>query len=268
MKVSSYTQQGQVLLIVILVLVVSLTVGLSVVTRTITNLRTSEEEANSQEAFSAAEAGIEKLLNTDGTTTAGNLSNNASFQASSTVVQGSTFLVNNGNPASKDDGVDIWLSTYPGYATPRFSGTVTLYWGSATDTCNTNPALNTQAAIEIVLISGSPAVPVTTHYVLDPCTARAATNNFSTSIQSSGTINGKEFAHRYSIPVSNGLILRVIPLYASTVLGVSGNGSSLPAQGEVIESTGSSGETKRKITVYKGYPKVPVEFFPFVLFSP
>lgn len=261
-------QQGQVLLIVILVLVVSLTVGLSVVTRTITNIRTSEEEANSQEAFSAAEAGIEKLLNSDNTTTAGNLSNDASFQARSSVVSGNSFLVNNGNLIAKNDGVDIWLSTYPNYTDPRFNGTLTVYWGDAAEVCNTNPSLNTQSALELVLISGTASTPVTTHYALDPCSSRASTNNFSTSLQSGAALNGKQFAHRYSLSITNGLVLRIIPLYSGTILGVSGNGTALPSQGEVIESTGSSGETQRKITVYKGYPKVPVEFFPFVLFSP
>lgn len=261
-------QQGQVLLIVILVLVVSLTVGLSVITRTITNIRTSEEEARSQQAFSAAEAGIEKLLNTNTPTTTGQLSNEASFQASSTVVQGNTFLVNNGNPTLKNDGVDIWLSTYPGYSDPRFSGTLTIYWGSSTDVCDPSPTLNTRAALELVLISGTSSTPVTTHYAVDPCSSRASTNNFSTSIQSGGTLNGREFAHRYSFAITNGLVVRIVPLYANTVLGVSGNGTALPSQGEVIESTGTSGQAQRKITVYKGYPKIPVEFFPFVLFSP
>ena len=268
MKMPYSAQKGQVLLIVILVLVVSLTIGLSVVTRTITNLRTSEEESNSQEAFSAAEAGIERLLNSDATTTAGNLSNEASFQANSSVVSGSSFLVNNGNIALKNDGVDIWLSTYPVYIAPQFSGTVTVYWGESTDTCSTNPSVNTRAALELVLISGTAANPVTTHYAVDPCTERAASNNFSTSIQAGAELNGRQFAHRYSLTVTNGLILRVIPLYADTILGVSGNGTAFPSQGEVIESTGSSGDTQRKITVYRGYPKVPVEFFPFILFSP
>lgn len=268
MYISNKAQKGQVLLIVVLVLVVSLTVGLSVVTRTITNLRTSEEEANSQEAFSAAEAGIERLLNSDNSTTAGELPNDASFQASSTVVQGSSFLINNGNLTLKNDGVDVWLSVYPNYADPRFSGTLTIYWGNATDVCDANPTVNTSAALELVLISGTQTSPVTTHYAVDPCTSRASTNNFSTTIQSGASLQGKQFAHRYSLSVTDGLLLRIVPLYASTVVGISGNGTALPSQGELIESTGSSGETQRKITVYRGYPKVPVEFFPFVLFSP
>src|SRR3989344_9543942 len=55
-------QAGQILLIVILVIVISSTVGLSLVSRSITSLRTSTEEAESQEALAAAEAGGERAL--------------------------------------------------------------------------------------------------------------------------------------------------------------------------------------------------------------
>ena len=47
-------EKGQTLLIVVLVMVISLTVGLSVVSKTITNLRTTTEEADSAKALSAA----------------------------------------------------------------------------------------------------------------------------------------------------------------------------------------------------------------------
>ena len=52
-------QKGQILLLVVLVMTIALTIGLSLATRTITDIRTTTEEENSQRAFSAAEAGIE-----------------------------------------------------------------------------------------------------------------------------------------------------------------------------------------------------------------
>ncbi len=263
-----FDQKGQVLLIVILVLAVSLTVGLSVVTRTITNIRTSEEESNSQEAFSAAEAGIEKLLNTSANSTIGELPNNASFKASSKTIQGNSFLINNGNTIVKNDGVDVWLSTYPNYSEPRFSGNLTVYWGTPNESCDASPDRNKSAALEVVLISGTVASPITTHYALDPCSSRSAVNKFTFVNQNGGNLSGRTFAYSYSISITNGLIARIVPLYADTVLGVNGNGKSLPSQGELIESIGTSGQAQRKVTAYRGYPKLPVEFFPFVLFSP
>jgi hypothetical protein len=183
-----------------------------------------------------------------------------------TTVAGNTLLANNGNVVLKDDSVDIWLSTYPSYASP-FTGTLTVYWGSGTETCSNSETTNTQAALEIVVLSGTVSSPVATHYTLDPCASRSTANNFSNSLKPGGTINGKQLNHSYDLALTNALLARIIPLYASTPIGVDGNGKNLPSQGQVIESTGSSGETQRKVTVYKSYPKVPVAFFPYMLFS-
>src|SRR3990167_7914471 len=82
---------GQILLIVVLAAVVSLTVGLSAISRTITNTRVTTEEANSQKALSAAEAGIEELLSNQSlfaTGTTKTLSNNAIFEAKGKPVAG------------------------------------------------------------------------------------------------------------------------------------------------------------------------------------
>src|SRR5882724_2093664 len=122
------SQRGQVLLIIILVMTVALTVGLSVATRTVTNLRTTAEEENSQRAFSAAEAGVEQALQNN-IANSGTFTNNTSYQTSLSALSGIEFLLNNGTPILKDNPEDIWLSTYPGYTNP-WSGNVTIYWGN------------------------------------------------------------------------------------------------------------------------------------------
>lgn len=263
MQVSQNIQKGQILLIVILVMVVTLTVGLAVVSRSITQLRTTKEDEISQRAFSAAEAGVEKIINSPNQSATGTLNNNSSYSTTKVSISGSVIPINGLNPVPKDDGADVWLSRYPDYSTP-FTGTVTVYWGQSNEVC-TNGANNTQAALEIVVISGSVASPVITHYALDPCGARATLNNFSTSTPQ-GTLNGKIYPHSYQISITNGLLMRIIPLYSSAIIAVGASGN-LPVQGETIESVGSSGDTKRKITVTKGYPKLPIEFFPSILFS-
>lgn len=247
-------------------MVIILTVGLSVVSRSITSLRITKETETSQRAFSAAEAGIEKIINSSSQSLSGQLENNASYSTTVATLQGASFLINNGNPVAKGDGADVWLSHYPDYSSP-LTGQITIYWGQLPEVCSSDPSLNTQAALEIVTITGSVASPVTTHYAIDPCNDRASLNNFSTSVQGGSTINGVSFAHSYQISVTDGLLMRIVPLYASTVLGISGNGVNLPSQGQVISSTGTAGTTTRKITVFKGYPKLPVEFFPSILFS-
>ncbi len=55
-------QSGQALLLVLLSMAVALTLVLSVLSRTITDVKISSQDENSQRAFSAAEAGIEQAL--------------------------------------------------------------------------------------------------------------------------------------------------------------------------------------------------------------
>lgn len=268
-------QKGQILLIIILVMTVALTIGLSVATRTITNIRTSADEENSQRAFSAAEAGIEQSLqNNNGTS--GTFTNNTTYQTSISTVQGTSFLLNNGSSVLKDTPVDVWLTNYPSF-TPPWNGGITIYWGSSSDNCTNSEATNSMAALELVLITGTKANPQSYNYPIDPCNARAASNNFDdTSItKPGGTVLGQNFAYRKTVDVTTGgLFLRVIPLYAPTKIAVvscncTGTGiNPFPAQGTMITSTGSSGDTQRKITGFRENPKLPVQLFPFVIFAP
>lgn len=264
-------QKGQVLLILILVMVVALTVGLSIATQTITHLRTANEEESSERAFAAAEAGIERAM-VSNVTTNGSFSNSSSYQTVVQSLSGTEFLLNNGQVVSKDEPVDLWLSTYPTYASPR-TGNVTIYWGMSSDVCANAEANNTLPALSITLLTGTSANPRMSQYALEPCGPRR-TNNFEAVNPAGGTISGKTFIYRRTISITSGLLMRIIPLYAPGIIGVRGcdgantNCSVLPTQGTVIESTGISDKTQRKIVSFRGYPKLPVELFPYVLFSP
>lgn len=271
---------GQVLLIVVLVMVVFLVIGLSVVSRSIFNVRTAVDEEKSQRAFSAAEAGVEQALKAikSGTLTVGNCggvicgqqlntSDTTTQILKTTVTQISSdqILLNNGNQVLKDDGYDIWLSNYPDYSNPG-NYTLTLYWGdpSVSDTCQ-------NAAIEVVIISGSKASPSTQRLAYDPCSTRNGNNFTAVFPASSGsaTVLGKTFYFKQTLPaITSGLLMRVVPLYASSPLAVvSANSVSLPVQGSQISSTGVSGGTARQVTLFQGYPALPSEFFPYILFS-
>lgn len=275
---TSFQEKGQVLLIVVLVMVVSLTIGLSVVSRSITNLRITSEQEQSQRAFSAAEAGIEQALKTGLDIADQKLGENVSIKAVKVASVGgtSTFLLNGGNIVPKDEGTDIWLSDNPGYTNQKSPSHFTLYWGLQSDNCTTSLS----AAIEVVVISGSKNNPTSTRYAFDPCQSTRG-NSFTTPDIGSYTIAGNTFQYRTPdngsnrIVVNNGLILRVIPLYANAVIGVDtcnpGNTSNcdiLPIQAKKLESTGVSGTTTRKITVFQGFPKLPSQFFQYILFSP
>lgn len=270
-------QRGQVLIISLLVLVVALTVGLSVAVRTITTTRMTAAEDTSQRAFSAAEAGLERALTAGADFSGVLLSNNSSYSTSTSELPANDILVDNGAFISKDDPVDVWLSDYPDYINP-WTGNLTIYWGNSTvlpsDVCDQQESINTMAAVEVILLSGSSASPTIDHFAYDHCVTRRNSNNFDPD-SAGGFVAGKNFAYSVTIPITNGLLARVIPLYAGTYIGVRGS-VALPSQGKVITSVGCSGSTaadcsggtQRKIVSFRGYPKAPVELYPFLIFSP
>jgi hypothetical protein len=270
-KIRDY-ERGQMLLIVVLIMVTVLTITLSLATRTVTHLRITQDEENSERAFSAAEAGIEQSL-TNQLQTSGSFSNGTSYKTSVLRLAGVEFLLNNGAPILKDSPADLLLTDYPNYAN-SWSGTISFFWGDVSDFCSSNEFDNTAAALEIVVISGTKLNPISTQYTVDPCSSRASANNFEYVTPSGGTLGGKTFKYKKTIAVSSGMLVRVIPLYASTSLGVNGcdainaNCRSLPDQGSIIESVGVSDTTQRKVVSFSGYPTLPTEVFPFVLFSP
>jgi len=262
-----YSQKGQILLIVVLVMVTALTVGLAVAVRSVSNTKTSEDAASSEKAFSAAEAGIERSLTSD-TSVSGSFSNNASYTTTIQTVNGLQFALNNGSAVLKDGSTDLWLSKYPGY-TNQWTGTFTIYWGQSTDVCNSSEANNTEAALEILVFSGSLANPQLTRYDYDPCTARQLVNHFTFVNSNSYSIAGRTY--RYSTPlitVTNGLFARIIPLYAPAYIASTNCGcqGGFPPQGTVIQAVGNSASTERKIVTYQYYPSVPSEILQYSLF--
>lgn len=279
------SQQGQTLLIIVLVMVVVLTAGLSIVSRTLTNLRTTTEQANSQKALSAAEAGIEQSLKNYSiginANVGGSFGSNTTYTTTLTTVDASApFLLNGGSILSKDDGAYVWITPYIDNFNTPWTGNLTLYWGSSSETCDQNPDVNTAAALEIVVISGTKASPTEKKYAVDPCSSRISANNFSASTDTPFTISDKQFAHQYTIPspgVVNGLLVRVLPLYANAFVGAKGAPGTcsggllcppLPSQGSIVTSSGTSDTTKRRLEVFQGYPEIPVELFPYGLFQP
>jgi len=268
-------QDGQILLVVILATVVALTVGLSAITRTVTNTRLSTEEANSQKALSAAEAGIEQLLSDPDVSLNPEtpLSNDATFTAGSIEVLGSDFHLNDGGVILKDDGADIWLTSSPDFTAPGWpgppgsTGTLTVYWTGEASCPDV-------AAIEIIVLEGNRLDPTMTRYTADSC-GRGNFDSVAASSYSLPSDPDKNYQFSKSFDITSnaggdgGYIVRLIPLYQDTEMGVSVDaGPDLPVQGHVIESVGTSGDTKRKLRVFRANPRLPIEFFPYNVFLP
>ncbi len=270
------SEKGQILLVVVLAAVISLTVALSAISRTITNTKVSTEQTDSQRALSAAEAGVEQLIQTNSARNiVGTLSNKSSsdaspakFSATATQISANQIQLNGNSKVSQDEGTDVWLSNYPSYSTHAISnGRLKLYWANNSSDCNLN------AAVEIVVVSGNTNSPAMNRYVYDPCPSRANSNNFPAPT-SGGTVLGRTYQNSVTISLANALIARVIPIYADAYMAVEGRNAAdnaqigLPSQGFLIESEGTSGSTARKVRVFQGYPKLPVEYFPYNIFLP
>lgn len=255
---------GQALLVVVLLVVVVLTVGLSLAARSITNVRQSDEEDNSQRAFSAAEAGIELALSNTRQSFDGEFEEGTTFSVSKQAVSSPEYIVNNGSVVEMNDAVDVWLAPYPSYL-PTYNGNIIISFGDVDEGVRCN-----QAALAITLIRGTTTAPVVSNFAYDPCITR---NNSFQVVTREGRfgISSGENEYRFQIPltgIADGLLLRIIPIYHNTPITVSAVNQNLPVQGTVIESIGTAGETKRKIVVVKDNPKIPIEMFPFVLFTP
>lgn len=260
-KSNILNQKGQALLIVVLVMVVALTVTLSLVSRSIVDLKTSTDQANSQKALAAAEAGVEQAINNSIGIGSNRSLDNISYKAEITSISGTApFLVNGGNLIAKNEGAYIWLSEYDRnnpWSHPSWNGDLTIYWGEDSDGCK-NAALE----IDVLYLTDSAdlnSVKIT-KYAYDPCSSRTISNHFtSVSASAPTTISNKTFLYKKSINISNGLLVSVNPIYFSSYIGVSGS-IALPDQGSIISSTGNSGgsnNVSRKVTVYQGYPQLP-----------
>ena len=275
-KSNLLNQKGQALLIVVLVMVVALTVTLSLVSRSVVDLKTSTDQADSQRALAAAEAGAEQVIKTNASIGVGSNKklDTTNYSANITQVAGSAqFLVNGGNLIAKNEGAYIWLSTPTYNAANSFldswSGSLTIYWGED----SSNPCNN--AALEVVVLSGTKLSPILTRYAFDPCSDRAnnaASGNHFTLVSASAktTVGTKSFYYQKTIiSITNGFLVNVNPIYYSSYIGASG--TNLPSQGSIITSSGTSGgssSVSRKITVFQGYPQLPAELFPYSILSP
>lgn len=262
--------RGQILLLIVVIMVVVLTVGLSVASRTITNLKLSRQDEDSQKAFQAASAGIDKYINTAAGNPAAETLSVGSFDTNiSDVGSGLTALIlNNNEKVDQDRGVDVWLSNYPDF-TSQYNGTLTISWGTSDQTdCNTSGGSSTVPAIELLVLTGARNAPVLAKYVYDGCPTRQATNGFTAITAANRTVTGTVFRYTATInpAIAQGLIMKIIPIYNSTKVAMEGS-AAFPPQGKLIESVGSVGDAKRKVIYYESYPQIPNEIFPYAILS-
>jgi hypothetical protein len=258
---------GQAILLVILGMAVVLTVVLSVVSRTVTDVSITTTEEESSKAFSAAEAGIERLLVGDSAQGI-NLGNDASIQSAQALPLGEnsqsfsfTETYNNGEVAT------VWFVSHSDSDPQKL-------------TCTVKPCFNGSSFN--ILWSGNSAIEVTVYYdiygssgvisstpnfsgvrikrfAFDPNSSRRDNNNFSATSSGSGS-----YSHSASVDMTGltrPLFARVRFLYdRADGFMVQLPSGSLPSQGRRLVSTGASGSTTRSIEVLDYY-RSPLDIF-------
>ena len=279
-------QKGQILLIVVLTMIVALTVGLSIAARVVTELKLSKQNEESQRAFQAAESGIQQTIERQsaiGTLNSPiNLDNNASFSTTFTTDNGTAIIVNNGQEVDQASGADVWLSDYSANPASLFLNqmgggspvAITIYWGNSSQTsCSASSGDSVAPAIEVVLLRGTVANPTIQKNVYEAAgCSRISGATAGTTSGGPYTLKGVTFRNSASLTfegasLSNGLIMKVIPIFNSSLVGFQSSGVVFPAQGSIVTSTGTSGDTVRKVVYFQSYPQLPLEIFPYSLLS-
>jgi hypothetical protein len=144
---------------------------------------------------------------------------------------------------------------------------VTVYWSTANQTsCLSGGGDNVRSALEVAVLSGSVSDPTLSKFVYEDDDADCSRIQGAATPGAGDVVDGTTFNYAATFPISSGLIMRVIPVYNSTKIGITSS-VALPTQGTIIESTGESGETVRKVQYFSSHPQIPLEIFPYSIIS-
>lgn len=290
--------KGQAVLMVVLAVAVLLTAGLSVASRSVSDIAITTKDEESLRAFSAAEAGIEEVLNnpiagiTPGTPVSQQVGSNTSTNFSVTV---GNFPQPGGDyiypiDLSSGDTATIWFASHDqnnnlvcGGSNPCFtSNTLTLCWGLIRTS-----APGSAISVSVYYDNTGSGDMRKVSLALDPNSTRRAQNNFSgnsivtNTSQGACQIGGNRFAYRtnmnlVSLGITPAIInagrlrymsVRVLYNTVTDQVALTGLPNSFPSQGRVLQSTGTSGEAQRRVQAQALYPDIP-SVFHAAIFSP
>lgn len=278
-------EAGQIILILILVMTVALVIGISVVQRSLSDISTSSKVEQSGRAFSAAEAGIEKAIQSDSPiTTSVDLGNNSVLQSVEKADVPAANQALEYPPIGKEEMAQVWLAN-PSTLTQYYNEPyLEIAWGA---TNISNPDDKPAIEINVVYLAGSSYQ--SKKFYFDSNSNRASSNGFNSVSCSDNPAtlntsmgNDRVFYCRNSLIMTDLynasailMLLRARILYSSTsqpfaVLPWGGscgtNVCSLPPQARIFTSIGTAGDTQRKIQVFRLNNVVPF-YFDYAIFS-
>jgi hypothetical protein len=292
------TESGQALVLILLSLSVVLTIVLFVMSRSITDIAISTEQADSVRAFSAAEAGVENALIT-GAGSGGSVTiGDASYSVDVTNYSENLPTFNYPVPLLSGDSMTNWFVAHnstggitcaAGFAC--FTGnTLKLCWGNSGTPASGSTTPAAEISVYYETTPGSLSTIQVARAAFDPNVSRAASNYFTGVDAGTCQIDGVSYAFQKTITmsglgipagsynVSNGLIFAKVKMLYNTdighIVGISANfagDTTLPSQGINIVSTGVSGTTgslsNRRVSVFRGWHEFPLSglavFYPY-----
>ncbi len=288
-------ESGQALVLVLLSLSVVLTIVLFVLSRSVTDISTSTEQADSVRAFSAAEAGIERALIT-GSGSSENFED-ASYSVSVSDYSKGARSFNYPAPLLSGETMTNWFVSHdPNTGKITCDPPFPCFKGDTLKVCWGNPGSTEIPAVEVSVYYKTDPKDLKTVQIAraayDPTVIRAASNSFSSPVDGTCQIGGVTYAFQKTITMSglgipagsynvaNGLLFAKIRMLYNTgsghVIGTdvnfaSNGNSTLPSQGLDIVSTGTSGTSgnlsNRRVSVFRGWPEFPFSglavFYPY-----
>ncbi len=262
-------KKGQVAVWIVLISVVGLTLGLSIAARSLSNLRQSSELEETNRAFSAAEAGVEKALyqleSSGGVTpvlTPQPLSAGGAEYEYTVDQIGSGSEIVLSPDLEKDKVVQVDAS--------GMNGDVVIYWVNADDTDQSSGTNRASLLITMVSKEAEDNYQVA-RFAYNPSDTGGVVrdNNFSLSSGGGGgeLVGGVTFLEKtaaLTLPGSatSEKIIRIRALYnnEANTIGLRALSDTFPFQYYVITSTGKAGESQRVVQVTRSKPALPAIF--------
>ncbi|HUV72186.1 MAG TPA: hypothetical protein VMW25_04200 [Clostridia bacterium] len=262
----SRSQKGQVILVILLIIAVILTVGLSVVSRSVTDIKISQQSQEAARALWVAQGGLEKAIASASEldeTEEGVL--NIVTQAN--VGENSEFVFP--QKVKANEAATLWLiqpnedGTISSLPSPYSGPTeVTLAWAESDE----------QPALEATLIYASAGKYYSRRYAFDPAgrgnfgSASGGVSIDSKDLKHSGTINFADL-----VGTGTPILIKLRLLYNTNEesIGVrKGQGGNFPLQGHCYVSTATVQESlvSRRLRQCQLWPGTP-SIFDFLLYS-
>lgn len=259
-------EKGQAVLVVLLVMSVLLTLGLSVVSRSVTDVKISQQSQESARAFWTAQAGLEKALLAQSDIPDDTI-DGVSYAVTKSALGGGTKFV---FPEKIEVGENFvyWLVDHNpdgSIGTTFYSGNLKVYWGNHGDT-------DTALIVSLIYKDASGHFQ-SKKFTYDPVT-RIPPTNFTSPPPGGGVLSGITFAHTtpwitVPLPLNKPYFANIKMIFNTSpqIVGVETSAVG-PVQGSCYESkaTVTVSNIVRNLKECRTWPQTP-GIFDYLLFS-